>query len=343
MAEPASVSVALTTFNGARHLARQLDSLVAQDRRPDEIVVCDDGSTDDTVTVLERYAATCPVPIRIHRNAERLGYRANFIKTASLCRSELICFCDQDDYWEPAKIGLMTAQFGDPAILLAYHNAGVVDAEERSLRPMLDDAEERAILAQRPMPPWHYSLGFTQTMRRALTEYNDLWPISLDHDRDAPMAHDQWFFFLALMLGRVAYADDRLVRYRQHAANTYGAGKKGSPLRRFAARLGHIKGWDERAAHAAEARAAIARKIAGRVSPAQASRLDEIAALYSAFAARLQRRHAVYSAVSRWARLSALEASVRRGDYRGAGPWKFDWRALPRDLLIAMVSGHSAI
>ena len=85
----------------------QLADLAAQSVLPAELVVCDDGSTDDTLAILERFAITAPFPVRVHRNSERLGYRANFLKCAGLCRSDLIAFCDQDDRWAPRKIETM--------------------------------------------------------------------------------------------------------------------------------------------------------------------------------------------------------------------------------------------
>src|SRR3954467_3477295 len=72
------VSVALASYNGARFIDEQLASLAAQTRLPDELVVCDDGSTDDTLARVERFAATAPFAVRIVRNAENLGFNGNF-------------------------------------------------------------------------------------------------------------------------------------------------------------------------------------------------------------------------------------------------------------------------
>ena len=68
-----SVSVAMATYNGAAYLARQLDDLAAQSILPAELVICDDGSTDNTLAILERFAITAPFAVRAHRNSERLA------------------------------------------------------------------------------------------------------------------------------------------------------------------------------------------------------------------------------------------------------------------------------
>jgi glycosyltransferase involved in cell wall biosynthesis len=67
------LSVALCTFNGERYLADQLRSLIEQSRRPDEVVICDDGSRDRTVQIVEQLAADAPFPVRLHRNPTKLG------------------------------------------------------------------------------------------------------------------------------------------------------------------------------------------------------------------------------------------------------------------------------
>ena len=65
-----SVSVAMATYNGAAYLARQLDDLAAQSILPAELVICDDGSTDNTLAILERFAITAPFAVRAHRNSD---------------------------------------------------------------------------------------------------------------------------------------------------------------------------------------------------------------------------------------------------------------------------------
>src|SRR3954469_7980656 len=79
-----SVSVALATYNGAPYLAQQLGDLASQSHAPCELIVCDDGSTDDTLAVVRDFAASAPFPVQIHRNPARIGYRQNFIQCAGL-------------------------------------------------------------------------------------------------------------------------------------------------------------------------------------------------------------------------------------------------------------------
>ena len=121
-----SVSVAMATYNGARHIQKQLDSLAAQSYLPAELVISDDRSEDDTLAIIQDFAESAPFPVALHVNSDRLGYRRNFMKAASLSRSELIAFCDQDDRWYPHKLAVIVEAFARPEVLLAYHNADVV-------------------------------------------------------------------------------------------------------------------------------------------------------------------------------------------------------------------------
>lgn len=106
-----TVSVAMATYNGERHIRAQLDSLAAQTRLPDELLVCDDGSTDSIVTIVEAFAAEGHFPVRIERNPANLGPTRNFEKAISLATGDLIFLCDQDDVWLPEKIATAIAAF----------------------------------------------------------------------------------------------------------------------------------------------------------------------------------------------------------------------------------------
>ena len=63
-----TISIALCTFNGERFLQEQLDSYVQQTRHPDKVIICDDGSTDRTLEILEKWAGTVPFEVQIFRN-----------------------------------------------------------------------------------------------------------------------------------------------------------------------------------------------------------------------------------------------------------------------------------
>ena len=129
---PLSVSVAMGAYNGTAFLEPQLASLAAQTRLPVELVVCDDNSRDDTVAVLERFAAQAPFEVRIVRNETNLGFGANFMKASGLCRGDLIAWCDQDDVWAPEKLARCVAAFEtDPEAVLVVHSLQIGEGRRR--------------------------------------------------------------------------------------------------------------------------------------------------------------------------------------------------------------------
>jgi glycosyltransferase involved in cell wall biosynthesis len=94
----------MTAFNGAKHISEQLTSFASQTRIPDEVVVCDDMSSDDTLKILHMFSRDAPFKLIIHSNDINLGYTRNFEKALSLCSGDLVFLSDQDDFWYSNKI-----------------------------------------------------------------------------------------------------------------------------------------------------------------------------------------------------------------------------------------------
>jgi glycosyltransferase involved in cell wall biosynthesis len=213
-----TISVAMATYNGSRFIREQLDSLATQTYLPSELVVTDDGSTDNTIEIIEAFSLTAPFPVHIHRNRSRLNYRANFMKCANLCSSELIAFSDQDDIWDQDKLGTLVQQFENDDVDLVFHDVRLVDTDGN---PVTNMASSYAFSST--VNPWTVILGLTQVFRRKLLRYSDLWELSIDQQYPSErLAHDQWFVFLAHSLNSLRHIPQPLLSYRQHATNVFG-------------------------------------------------------------------------------------------------------------------------
>lgn len=107
------ISVAMTTYNGEKYLINQLDSLFAQSRSIDELIICDDGSIDCTEEIILRYISDHCLEDKcyFYKNSNNLGAMKNFIHTALLCTGDIVFFCDQDDIWDKNKVQLMEDVF----------------------------------------------------------------------------------------------------------------------------------------------------------------------------------------------------------------------------------------
>lgn len=121
------VSIVLCTYNGAKFLREQLDSIVQQTLQPYEVIVQDDGSSDETMNILQDYAKNYPY-IKISKNEKQHGINNNFFSAMYRATGDFIAICDQDDIWETDKLETMTDAIGDNLMCIGrsipFYNEG---------------------------------------------------------------------------------------------------------------------------------------------------------------------------------------------------------------------------
>jgi glycosyltransferase involved in cell wall biosynthesis len=103
------VSVVLCAYNGASFIAEQLTSISNQTYSHLEIIIVDDCSTDDTVSIIEKFQ-NLDKRIKLYQNPNNLGYNKNFEKAFQLATGSYIAIADQDDVWHTEKIAIMMNQ-----------------------------------------------------------------------------------------------------------------------------------------------------------------------------------------------------------------------------------------
>lgn len=222
------ISIALCTCNGETFLADQLQSYLDQQRAPDEVIVCDDASSDATVTLLSAFAQSAPFPVRITRNPARLGITANFAQAIAQCNGDYIALSDQDDVWLPCKLARLEKTFENrPDALAAFSDAQLVSRELGSLRRTVwqsigfGDVDRRAVrsgnavavLVRQPVVTGA-TLMFRSGLRTAALPIPAGW------------MHDEWLAMLAAAAGGLVALDDALILYRQHTSNAIGGTRK---------------------------------------------------------------------------------------------------------------------
>jgi glycosyltransferase involved in cell wall biosynthesis len=216
------VSVALATFNGARYLPEQLRSLALQTRLPFELVARDDGSSDETVQLLEQFAREAPFTVRIVENERRLGYADNFLAAAALCTGELVAFCDQDDFWIETKLEACEAEARRTGAGIVAHSGAVADERLRPTGRLVPRARRRRVAAPERCDPWWDWWGFAMVFRRRLLEVAD--PEQRVESQflpgQAPLDHDDWISFLGCSLAPIAFLPEALVLHRRHPDTT---------------------------------------------------------------------------------------------------------------------------
>jgi glycosyltransferase involved in cell wall biosynthesis len=318
-----TISVALATYNGSRYLQDQLRDLASQSLLPDEVVISDDASSDETVSIARHFARSAPFPVHVHRNATRLGFRANFMQCAGRCGSDLIAFCDQDDRWSAEKLRTVANHFDDPDVLLVHHNARVFGENGEPSVSLYPTSRKQGPSRALERGPWDFAPGFTQLFSRHLLQFDDLWPMSQDENADGErIPHDRWYYFLASALGTTVYVAECLADYRQHGDNAYGwRGFAPSFAARTRDRVRHAGHVIARRGRAAESRANILDKVAPRLGGPDKSRARSRAKAYRTLAERCALRSAIYQCGSLSKRISAFSKLMQARSY-GPDPWQ---------------------
>jgi glycosyltransferase involved in cell wall biosynthesis len=217
------ISVALCTYNGEPFLGQQLESIQQQSRLPDELVVCDDRSTDQTVAIVREFAATVSFPVAVVQNPETLGSARNFEKAIRLCTGSLIALSDQDDIWYPNRLQRSEEEFlVHPRAGLVFSDADIIDDQNRvqdgTLWQRLGFAGKRKqdLLAGQftVLAKHRFVTGATMMFRADL------------RDRCLPVSsgwiHDEWITLVIATLADLRPIDQPLIRYRLHGAQQVG-------------------------------------------------------------------------------------------------------------------------
>ncbi len=227
-----TVSIVLATHNGAPFLAELLESLAAQTVKPCEIVISDDASTDTTWEILTHFSQHSSIPVLLLQNNPALGYRENFLSAAGRATGDLIAFCDQDDVWLPAKLEACLPSFSSPNTVLVVHQATLISQSGEVLGSFDQEISATSLCPPLSLDPWGIFFGFSVVFRRSLLDAIPAAIRGVDYIiGHGGLAHDRWVYFLANILGDVVLLSERLVRYRQHGQNLFGADGKTNPSR----------------------------------------------------------------------------------------------------------------
>lgn len=202
--EPLNISVVMCTYNGARYVAEQLDSIVAQTYPIREIIIQDDGSTDATTDILKQYAQK-DSRIRLYNNDSGIhGINGNFFCAMRRATGDFIAISDQDDIWEADKLALQSAAIGDKWLCSGF------------TVPFSDDGFPVSVDMR--LPNYHLIrctylsplAGHTMLFRRQMLDY-------LDGGERLPLLYDWQLSTVAAAKESIAFVPKKLVNFRRHA------------------------------------------------------------------------------------------------------------------------------
>jgi glycosyltransferase involved in cell wall biosynthesis len=220
------LSVALCTFNGAAHIGKQLESIGLQTRLPDEMVICDDGSQDTTIQILQAYSKVAPFEVCLYINDRNLGVTGNFARAVALCHGDLIALSDQDDMWHPDKLKRIEEVFSSsPNVGAVFTEANFVDEQLKPLglrmsqyiglngRSQRDLRKGKAFGVVLRLNVPGCTLAFRASLREAFLPIPPTWD------------HDTWIALIAAALAEVSFVNEPLLEFRRHPRNTSEAAK----------------------------------------------------------------------------------------------------------------------
>ncbi len=222
----ANVLILMGTYNGARYIREQIASIQAQTVSDWVLLVRDDGSSDNTLEIIEEMARKDGRIVLCQDDLGNLGVTGNFGQLMRLAQERVepwIAFADQDDVWLPEKLAVSLAALqpcGPSEAVLLHTDLQVVDADLNLLHPSFLSYQHLRHVDVEPLKTLlvhNFVTGCTMVMNRALLDL--VTPIPTQ-----AVLHDRWLAVCAATWGQLLFLPQATLKYRQHGGNVRGAG-----------------------------------------------------------------------------------------------------------------------
>lgn len=247
------ISVAMATYNGEKYIEEQLNSIIEQTVKVDEIVISDDGSMDNTLSIVQSIRSkTSDICFIILTNSTTHGVVNNFESALKHCTGDYIFLADQDDIWNAEKVErVVDVFFMNPDAHLVFHDAELIDKDRNKLHGTFNkdingqvlNADENEIIKICKSKYLEYTISKNIANGMVMCVSNWLKNQAIPFPNKFPF-HDWWFVFLSIKYDSCYYLNSVLGQYRLHGNNTVGnKAYKGSVIeltRRYIRRLVYL-------------------------------------------------------------------------------------------------------
>lgn|ERR1035437_2395765 len=222
------ISLALCTYNGEKYIEKQLNSILEQTVIPNEIIISDDRSTDNTISIIKRILKKFNGVSGIYINDRNLGTIKNFEKAISLTTGDIIFLSDQDDIWLPNKIEKILIGFKQqPKALLFFTNGNLIDENDINLESTLwnkwnfesverEKWKNNKFAFKNLLKNNNKITGATVAFKKELKK--NVLPIHVPND----YWHDTWLALHASALNGLFFIEESLIKYRIHSNQQVG-------------------------------------------------------------------------------------------------------------------------
>ncbi len=210
-----TISVCIATFNGSHYLKPQLDSILSQLSIDDEIIISDDGSSDDTLEIISSYHDK---RIKVFSNTGEHGYTRNFENALKHAINDIIFLADQDDIWERNKVSRCVEALRNYDMVV--HDAYIINADGVIIANSYYSERNVFFSLIGNIVKFGY-LGCCLAFKRTILTK------ALPLPKNQKLAsHDNWLFLIGQTFFKTYILKDKLIRYRRHGNNASSGGAK---------------------------------------------------------------------------------------------------------------------
>lgn len=220
--------MAIATYNGEKFIREQLISIIHQTIPVDEIVICDDGSTDNTIDIITKVQKEILINIILYKNEEKLGYIRNFHKAIEYTHGNFVFLADQDDIWKTNKVEIMLQQMKKYNCQVLCTNFELIDQNGNLIKER-DDYNIDAYIEKAPHEMNHVTVmrlvfgNIAQGCTYCFTEKVKNLYLGINDDT---VSHDLQIMFVGAAINSAFYFKMPLIQYRLHSQNAIGFDKK---------------------------------------------------------------------------------------------------------------------
>ena len=217
-----TVSVCMGTYNGETYIEQQLNTILRQTKAPEEVILCDDGSTDNTVSIIERFIRKNGLDgkWKLYRNKINKGYPSNFYYACSLCNEEIVFLADQDDIWKNDKIEKMCRVMEkNPGAKSVCCKFNLMDEKEQEIHSIMapTHAHETGEVRNVPVEEIFYKCQWPGMVMAYRRDWYESWTKG-----NYQIPHDFLIAARAAEEGGFFQLDETLAYHRRHDHNTGG-------------------------------------------------------------------------------------------------------------------------
>jgi len=212
------ISIAMASYNGEKYINDQVMSIINQTYKPDEIIIVDDFSKDDTKIIIKKIIKREKnIDIKLYENPQNLGVVATFKKAIEKATGDIIFLCDQDDIWDSNKIEEMIKPFiNDKNLMAVVSGYNIINEKNELEKDKIYPLKKSGYVNFKLLVKNNIFPGCSMAFRKEIKNFIKKM------DKERFFIHDWYLILVSLTKGDVFYINKPYLKYRIHTNNTIG-------------------------------------------------------------------------------------------------------------------------